>query len=838
MRHLKFALRTLFKTPFVTIVAIVSLALGIGANTAIFSMFNQLLLRPLPVQRPHELVNLKAPGPKPGGSSCNQAGGCDEVFSYPMFRDLEKAQTVFTGLAAHVVFGANLSARGQTLSGSAMMVSGSYFPTLGITPALGRLFTPEDDATIGEPPIVVLSHAYWQARFASDPEVIGQPMIVNGKPLTIVGVAPAGFDGTTLGERPRIYVPLTMRTMMQPNSSALDNRRSYWAYLFARLKPGVSIEQARTAINVPYKSILNDVEAPLQKGMSGQTMERFKARQVEVWPGARGQSSLTKEARAPLFLLFAVTAFVLLIACANIANLLLARSAARASEMAVRLSLGATRRQLVGQLLSESCLLAAFGGIAGIFVARWTMLLMLSMLPAEAQDFIQTGIDPGVMLFAAALAVGTGVLFGLYPALHSTRSGLIGSIKNQAGQPSGSRSASRFRTTLATVQIALSMALLVSAGLFTRSLMNVSRVNLGLNIENVVAFGVSPQLNGYEPARSRQFFERLEESLRALPGATAVTAARVPLLGGSNWGSSVRVEGFDAGPDTDTESRYNQVGPGYFSTMGITLLSGREFTAADALGAPRVAIVNEAFAKKFNLGRDAVGKRMADGTRGGGEKRDGPLDVEIVGLVRNAKYSDVKAEIPPLFFNPYRQDERVGNMYFYVRTALDAEEFLANIPKVVAQIDPNLPVEDLRTLPQQVRENVFLDRFISVLSTGFASLATLLAAIGLYGVLAYTVAQRTREIGLRMALGAAPARVRAMVLRQVAWMTIVGGAIGLAFAVAIGQLASSLLYQLDGYDPTVLAAATVSLTLVALGAGLIPALRASKVEPMRALRYE
>jgi predicted permease len=312
----------------------------------------------------------------------------------------------------------------------------------------------------------------------------------------------------------------------------------------------------------------------------------------------------------------------------------------------------------------------------------------------------------------------------------------------------------------------------------------------------------------------------------------------VPLLGGSNWGSSVRVEGFNAGPDTDTGSRYNQVGPGYFSTMGVTLLSGREFTAADTLGAPRVAIVNETFAKKFNLGRDAVGKRMADGTRGGGENRDGPLDVEIVGLVRNAKYSDVKAEIPPLFFNPYRQDERAGNMYFYVRTALDPREFLANLPKVVAQIDPNLPVEDLRTLPQQVRENVFLDRFISVLSTGFASLATLLAAIGLYGVLAYTVAQRTREIGLRMALGAAPERVRGMVMRQVAWMTLIGGAIGLAFAVAIGRLASSLLYQLEGYDPAVLAAAAVSLTIVALGAGFVPALRASKVEPMRALRYE
>jgi len=377
------------------------------------------------------------------------------------------------------------------------------------------------------------------------------------------------------------------------------------------------------------------------------------------------------------------------------------------------------------------------------------------------------------------------------------------------------------------------MALLVSAGLFTRSLMNVSRVNLGLNPENVVTFAVSPGLSGYSYDQSRQLFERLEEELRALPGATAVTAARVPLLGGSNWGQSVSVEGFDAGPDTDTNSRYNEVGAGYFQALGVKLVAGREFTPSDSLSAPKVAIVNETFAKKFNLGRNAVGKRISsEGQRGS------PLDVEIVGFAQNAKYSEVKAEIPPLFFRPYRQNDKVGGMTFYVRTALDAEQFLSNIPKVVGRIDPNLPVDDLRTLPQQVRENVFLDRFISVLSAAFAGLATLLAAVGLYGVLAYTVLQRTREIGLRMALGAAPGRVRGMVMRQVVMMTLVGGAIGLTLSIALGKLAASLLFELRGYDPVVLTTAAVALTIVALGAGLIPALRASRVEPMRALRYE
>ena len=831
MPNLKFALRTLFKTPFVTIVAIVSLALGIGANAAIFSLFNQLLLKPLPVPEPARLVNLAAPGPKPGSTNCSQAGDCDTVFSYPMFRDLEKVQTPFTGIAAHLSFGANLSARGQTQNAEGMLVSGSYFPVLGITPAIGRLLTTDDDRVPGESRVVVLSHAYWQNRFASDPAVLGQPLIVNGQSMTIVGVAPKGFEGTTLGVKPTVYAPITMRGFSQP-SKAFDNRRNYWAYLFARLKPGISIEQARVAMATPYHTIINDVEAPLQKGMSPQTMARFTAKPMLLDAGSRGQSSVSREAKAPLTLLMGVTGFVLLIACANIANLLLARGAARTGEMAVRLAIGAGRGQLVRQLLGESCLLAVFGGLGGVVVAQWTLNLMAALLPAQATDTVNLTVDPIVMLFAAALAIATGLLFGLFPALHSTRADLISSLKGTSGQPSGARSAARFRTSLATAQIALSMALLVSAGLFTRSLFNVSRVDLGLKADNVIMFQISPALNGYKPEQSRQMFERVEDEIGALPGVTSVTNSTVPLLSGSNWGSSVSVEGFKAGPDTDTNSRFNEVGPGYFATLGIPLLAGRDFTRGDALTAPKVAIVNEVFAKKFNLGRDAVGKRM--GNDGG----NSPLTMEIVGLVKNAKYSDVKREIPPLFFKPYRQDENVGSINFYVRTAADPEPFLANIPKVLARLDANLPVENLRTLPQQVRENVFLDRFISVLSASFACLATLLAAVGLYGVLAYTVSQRTREIGLRMALGAAPSRVRAMVLRQVGVMVLVGGVLGLASAIGLGRLAQSLLFELQGSDPAVLVAAAVSLSLVAFAAGFIPAHRASQVDPMSALRYE
>jgi len=831
MANLKLAFRTLFKTPFVTVVAIISLALGIGANAATFSLFDQLLLRPLPVHQPERLVNLGSPGPKPGSQSCGQAGECDAVFSYPMFRDLERVQTAFTGIAAHVLFGANLAFRKQTMNGEGVLVSGSYFPVLGLTPALGRLLGPDDDRTIGGHFVAVLSHSYWTTQLGADPAVVGEQIVVNGQSMTIVGVAPRGFEGTTLGARPRVFVPISMRGLMSPGFDQFDNRRSYWAYVFARLKPGMSIEQARTAMNAVYRPIVNDVEAPLQEGMSEQTMARFKVKELTVDDGRRGQSSIHTETRTPLIFLFSITGIVLLIACANIANLLLARAANRAMEMAVRLSLGASRRQLLAQLLTESCLLAVLGGVVSLLVAHWTLALIASILPADAAATLQLELQPSVVLFAAAMSLGTGLLFGMFPALHSTRPDLVTTLRANAGQPAGARAAARFRTSLVTAQIALSMALLISAGLFIRSLVNVSRVDLGLEVDHVVTFGISPELSGYTPARARQLFERVEEEMGSLPGVTGVTASRVPILANSNWGTDVGVEGFKSEPDADNNARYSQIGTGYFRTLGIPLLAGREFTPADDRGTPKVAVVNEAFAKKFNLGRDAVGKRMSTG-------RDEELDIEIVGLAQNAKYSEVKDEIPPLFFTPYRQDSTVGAMNFYVRTAVAPEQLLRTIPAVIARLDATLPVENLKTMPQQVRENVFLDRMISTLSAAFAALATLLAAVGLYGVLAYTVAQRTREIGVRMALGADAGRVRGMVLRQVARMTLVGGVIGIAAALALGRAARSLLFELEGHDPGVVAAAAAVLALVAFGAGYIPARRASRVEPMQALRYE
>ena len=834
MGSLKFAIRTLFRTPFVTAIAIVSLALGIGATAGIFSVFHQVLLQSLAVPDPSKLVNLSAPGPKPGFGSCGRAGDCDVVFSYAMFRDLQKTQTVFTDIAAHVGFGANLAYETQTSSGEGLLVSGSYFPVLELQPALGRLLNSNDDKVVGESRVVVLSYNYWSSRFGLDPTILNNQVIVNGQSLTIVGVAPKGFDGTTFGMRPAVFVPITLRSVLDA-ATGWSLRTDYWAYLFARLRPGITIEAARASLGTQYHAIINDVEALLQKDMSAQTMARFRAKPILLAPGGRGQSSVPDEAKTPLRLLLGVTAFVLLIACANIANLLLARSAARAGEMAIRLSIGASRARLIGQLLTESLLLAVLGGIAGLVVAHWTLVLVISLLPPEVQHTITFSISGTVILFAIGLTFATGLLFGLFPAVHSTRPDLVSTLKNQAGQPSGAKGAARVRLLLATSQIALAMILLASSGFFVKSLLNVSRVDLGFKIDRVVTFGLSPDLNGYSVDRTRLFFQRLEDELRAAPGVTAVTMSNVPLLAGTNRSRGVAVQGFKAGPDTDSGSRYNRVGPGYFSALGIPLIAGREFTDADTVNSANVAVVNQTFAKKFGLGNDAVGKLMGWAP---GEGYRSTLDTTIVGVVEDAKYSEVKQTVPPQFFVPYRQDQGLGGMHVYVRTSGDIAQAASAITAVVKRLDPNLPIEELETLPAQVRNNTYLDRMMTTLSAAFALLATLLAAIGLYGVLAYTVAQRTREIGLRMALGAAPDRVRGMVLRQVAIMTLVGVLVGLVGALGVGKGAQSMLFQMTGADPAVLALSAVALALVALCAGFIPAHRASRVDPMRALKYE
>ncbi len=827
----RYGLRMLVKTPVVTGVAIVSLALGIGSNAAIFSLFSQVLLRPLPVAQPEPLVNLEAPRPKLGTTTTGPAGGYDEIFSYPMFRDLQREQNVFTDIAAHRDFRVHMSHGGRTIHGLGLQVSGSYFPVLGLAPAAGRLFGPEVDAPVGGHPVAVLDHDFWQLELGGSHDVIGDALVINGEPLIIVGVAPASFEGTTLGVPAAIFVPLTMRGLLSPGDGGFEDRRNYWAYLFARLRPGVSMEQARAGLAPLYRSILTEMEAPLHADLNERRMAGFLASPIVVSDGRRGQSAMDDAVTPPLLLLFGVTGIVILIACANVANLSLARLSARASEMAVRLALGATRRHLVVQLLTESCLLALLGGGAGLLVGQWTLEGLGTLLPAWVTRSMPSILKPAAVWFTMGLSLGTGLLLGTYPALHATRAEPVEALKDDAGQPAGARTASRFREGLVTAQLALAMTLLVAAGLFIQSLRNVSRVDLGIRTENVVTFRLAPENSGYSPTQSQALFERFENTLAAQPGVTGVTASLIALFTGNSWSNSVMVEGFEPESDTAPSTHSNAVAPGYFKTLGIPLLAGRTFRESDAADAPKVAIVNEAFARMVGLGRDVVGKRMGQGGRGA------ELDIEIVGLVADAGYNNVKDPDPPLHYLPSRQRPGLGSLTYYVRTTPPPESLLRIVPALMAELDPSLPVTRLRTLRRQIRESVASDRMISLFSASFAGLATLLAAIGLYGVLAYAVVQRTRELGLRMALGADAARLRGLVLGRVGRMMLAGGGVGLVAAFAVGRFAQSLLYGIDGLTAGAVAAAGATLASVAIAAGLVPAYRASRIDPMIALRH-
>jgi predicted permease len=833
-RDLRVAGRGLRRSPGLVVTVVLSLALGIGANAAIFSLFQQLLLRPLPVPHPEQLVKLVAHGTRNGSKSCGEVGSCEETFTYPMFRDIERARTGLTGVAAHMPIDVAVSFGGQPSHERATLVSGEYFRVLGLRPALGRLLEPGDDRSLGAHPVAVLSHRFWQSRLGADPGVLNRTVLVDGQPLTVVGVAPRDFDGTTVGVRPAVFVPLAMTREVGQSIPGMKefetNRKRYWLYLFGRIPTGGSVEQATTLVNSVYRPIITQVEASLQEG-TAREKEEFLQGKLELAPGGQGQSYLPGQVRTPLVLLFSVAGVVLLIACANIASLLLARGASRGMEVAVRLSLGASRRRVVAQLLMESAVLAVLGGAAGLLVGHVTLSLASSVLPPELADTVHLGLRWPMVTFALALSVVTALLFGLFPALHSTRESLVNTIRANAGQIAGARSTMRSHTALVAGQIALSTVLLVAAGLFLKSLRNVSRTELGLSVEHIATFTISPELNGYAPARRKQLFDRVDEELTTIPGVTGVTSARIALFDGGGWGSEISVEGVKSDPSLDHDAMINQVGPHFFRTMGIPLQTGREITAADREGTPGVAVVNEAFVKKFELGSDAVGRRAA---LWGGKD----LNLQIVGVVGNAKYGSVKGESPPAIYAARQQDPNVGAMTYYVRTAGDPAQLLRQIPVLMARLDGDVPVQNLKTMPEKIRENVYLDRMIGTLAGAFAVLATLLAAVGLYGVLAYAVAQRTREIGVRMALGAGVWSVRRLVLRQVGVMTIAGGAIGVVAALALGRTAKSLLYGLEANDPVTVAGAAVVLMLVALGAAYLPARRASRVDPMRALRTE
>lgn len=831
MKHdLLLAFRSLGKTPFLTFAVVISLALGIGANTAIFSLVDQMLLRALPVQHAGKLVFLDAPGARSGSRSNNGSGGQDAIFSYPMMRDLIAKQDALAELAAYRTFGANLAFRGTTLAGTLEGVTGNYFTTLGVTPLLGRMLSPADDA--GSEQVVVLSYAYWADRLGRDSKVLNEKIVVNGHPMTIVGVAPRGFHGTTMGNLPDVFAPIALKPMITPGVDERENRRNWWVYMVGRLKDGGSLEQAQAKLAVTYKALMAE-ETKQFTGVGPDFLKEYVKGTIILKPGSEGRSDFQDEAKTPLTALLIITLFVLLIACANVANLQLVRAANRARDIAVRVALGAGRWPVFRQMLTESLVLGIAGAGVGLLIGQAALRLLIAVAvpPGAPAGFLSAELDPRVLVFTLVLGVVTGIIFGTYPSFTASRIAVADTLKDQSGQVLSS-GAARIRKGLVMAQMALSLTLLISAGLFAQSLANVSRVSMGFQPENLIVFGVAPDLNGYKTPEIRSFAERASAELKSLPGITGVGISEVPFLDDSSWGANITVEGYTP-PDDDPNPLYANIGPGLMETLGVKLVAGREFSRADGTGAPKVVIVNERFVKKYFGSNNPLGRRMAIG---GG--RTVKPDMEIVGVVKDMKYAEVKDEVPPLFYRPLAQTDAMSSFYFYVRATLPAETAVSQVRQTMARIDPNLPLEPMRTVTEQLEINTHTDRVIVKLAVCFAALATLLALVGLYGVMAYNVASRTREIGIRMAFGAAAWPIQGMVLREAVGVLAIGAAFGLASAFWLTRYAESLLYGVTANDVVVYASATAVVGVAGLIAAFLPARRAASVDPMTCLRYE
>jgi predicted permease len=827
MFRIRYALRSLAKAPLLSLVVVVSLALGIGANTAIFSLLHQLVLASLPVPHPEQLVVLTSPNEfKNGRASSNDSGNTNYTFSYPFFRELEKNGKGVAGLAAFRNLGANLAFAHQTTAGSVNVVSGKYFQALGVQPMLGRAITPDDDRPGAGNPVAVLGYGYWSDQLGGRADVLNQTIRINGQPFTIVGVAPRGFDGTTIGQDPAAYVPIALKPRLTPNWDGTDRAEDYWIYLFARLTPGTTRQQAAAALNSTYAGLVEEHarQKPLRKP---EDTRRYAQSRLSLLDGSQGNSSVRESSRVPMLILMGATAMVLLIAMANAANLLLARSAQRRRELAIRAAIGAGRGELMTQLLTEALLLAVAGGVAGVLLGSLTLQLLVAQIASgEPIYFLTTQLEWPVLAFAAGLSIMTGLIFGLYPAWDGARASSAATLKDESGQSSGTRGTARVRRSLVCAQVMISAMLLIPTGLFLKSLVKLMRVDLGMNTENVIGFSISPSRNAYKIAQTRALFERTEAELAGIPGVSSVSAAMVPLIAGDNWGNSLKIEGRKEREGDN--SMVNEISAGYFGKMGIPLIAGREFREGDNAAAPRVTIVNQQFVKRFLEGRNPIGIHIT------ADKNT----MEIVGVVRDSHYSGVKQEPPPVYYAPWRQNDTLNDLCFYVRSAVAPGGTIAQIRRVMHGLDPDLPLEDLRTLDDQIRINIQSDRIVLQLAAAFAILATLLAMLGLYGVMAHSVARRTREIGIRIALGAKPQSIRAMVLREMLWILGIGLATGIPAALAVSRLTESQLYGVKSFDALVLAAAASALAITAAAAAYLPARRASRVDPLRALRYE
>jgi predicted permease len=832
---LRHAFRGFRRHPLFGAIAVVSMALGIAANAAVFTLVDQVVLRQLPVTRPAELVEIGAPGTESYGGGM----GDGTELSYAMYRDLREHTAVFEEMAARFATSLNVTFGGTSERVAGELVTGTFFPMLGTGAEVGRVITPDDDTAPGRSPVAVLGYDYWRTRFAGDPSIVGKTLEVNGHALEVIGVAARRFAGLDFANPVQVYAPLTMQPEMGPAWLHLEGRRFRWVQVYGRLRPGITAESARARLQPLYHSILEqEARDSAFANASTETRKRFLEGQLALASAARGHSFLRGSITEPLLILMAVAVGLLLIVCANVANLLIARGAARQRELAVRLAVGATPLRLARLLLVESLALAVFGAALGLALAQWGAGALLGLFATpESPIALSASPDARVLSFTSGIAVATALLAGLLPAVRSRRLHPGPELKASGATVVGEQP--RLRKALVVAQVALSSVLLIAAGLFLRSLDNLLGVDPGFRTNRVLSFGFDLAGNGYDAARARSFVGRLQERVARVPGVASAAYSFIPLLGGGAWGMGFTIEGKAPAPGQSFHSMCNAVSPGYFATLGIPVLAGREFDERDGPVVPtpegwpyRAAVVNEAFAKRYFDGESPIGRRV-----GIGEDPGTPTPIQIVGVARDAHYMGVREEVGPQIFFPYLQAS-IESVAVLVRTRSDPTTVLAAVRREMADLDPRLALYEVATLEDKALRSVVNERLIAGLSTILAAVATLLSVVGLYGVMAYLVTRRTREIGIRLALGALARQIAGGVLREAGALVAVGLALGIGAAWWLGRYVESQLYGVAPADPRTVLLAAAGLCVVAAVAVGGPAWRAARVSPMAALRDE
>jgi len=832
----RFAVRMLLKHPIVTLVAIVSLALGIGANTAIFSLLDTLLLKPLAVANPEELVFY---GPaQSSGLITGDRGRSMFLFSHPLYKEYRGHHEVFADVAAFESTELTLSLtvtsspesgmRSETVQGR--LVSGSYFPTLGVQAFLGRSLAESDDEVPGGHPVAVISHGFWKRRFALDPAAVGQSIVLNEAPFTIVGVMREDFLGETIGRCPDFWIPIMMQAQLPHWEAWLDSKELASLIIMARLRPGISREEAETSVNVRLQQILT---AEAGSEITPELQRAIRETRIELTPAGRGRSGLRRRYSDPLLILMGMVALVLLVACVNVANLLLARATARQREIGVRVAMGASSTRLIRQLLTESLLLSIAGGALGLLFAWWGSQSLVTLVPRNSfSDPINFELNGRILGFAASVSMLTGILFGLAPALRAARVDLSRAFKDHTRSTGGGVPRMRLGKLLVIAQVAMSLPLLIGAGLFVGSLQQLNRIDPGFDRDNVLQVEIDSLAAGYQKPQLTGLYQRLIEKVDSLPGVRSTGMSMFGLMGGPRWMSDILVQGDIQRPEEDTSVQVSAVTPGYFETVRMPLLLGRDFSLQDNESAPKVAVINETVAQFYFGNENPVGRRFGFG--------DDPNDsggIEIVGVVKDAKYNDLREEPVFMIFLPAYQE--IDHLYaLVVRTSGDPGALADRVRNVVNETDRSLPVLRIAPMREQLDRSLAREHLIARLAGFFGLLALTLSCIGIYGIMAYSVACRSGEIGIRMALGAQSTRILQQVLRESGGLILIGAAIGILLALAGTRLVSSMLFGLSATDPVTILLATMVLLAVALMAGYIPARKAARIDPMLALRCE